>query len=433
MRIIFSDNSEMGWYRYQEFTKNLKLAESEMIHRKMKASLFSVVVAFLLNSVSAFALPADTAVYLPEGYRSDSQWPLVVLLHGSGATGDMQDLHLGISARVSKKGMILAVPEARPTAGSGITSNQQMLTLLEQLKTAYSVDPSRIYLIGHSMGGYQSLSFACDHGDKIAGMVISAAVGVCRNSTHPVNMLLATGTSDLSETNVEATLASWRRVNGCNGSPEITDGLDLHWEISGGETKKSLWTGCTDGSKIASLRSSNGRHVPIFKGSFADQALDFLLGTTSESVEFLETTACTAENDDAGNYTTSTTQSDASSTVLTINQYSDSACRNLLASVAFSGPGNQGQQSVSSLKFESVTLTPVAATIVTELNGQAPTVRPLCGQTWQTNVAANLSGRSGATRQSCVGSVGSISGPAAFVKKLVLSYMFSPPLPGARY
>ena len=405
-----------------------------MSHRKMYASLFSGFVALLLNSVSAFALPADTAVYLPDGYRSDSQWPLVVLLHGSGATGDMQDLHLGISARVSKKGMILAVPEARPTAGSGITSNEQMLTLLEQLKTAYSVDPSRIYLIGHSMGGYQSLSFACDHGDKIAGMVISAAVGVCRNSTNPVNMLLATGTADLSEANVEATLNSWRRVNGCTGTPEITEGHDLHWEISGGETKKSEWSGCTDGAKIVSLRSQNGRHVPIFKTSFADQALDFLLGTTTEDTQTLDSTACTAENDDAGNYTTSTTTTDAAATVLTINQYSDAACSNLLATVTFSGPGNQGQgQAISSLKFDNVSLTPVAATVVTELNGQAPTIRPLCGQNWQSNVSASLSGRSGATRQSCIGSVGGISGPAAFVKKLVLSYMFSPPLPGARY
>jgi polyhydroxybutyrate depolymerase len=404
-----------------------------MIHRKMKASLFSGIAALLLNSVSAFALPPDTAVYLPEGYRSDSQWPLVVLLHGSGATGDMQDLHLGIGARVSKKGMILAVPEARPAAGSGITSNQQMLTLLGQLKTAYSVDPSRIYLIGHSMGGYQSLRFACEHGDQIAGMVISSAVGVCRNSTNPVSILLATGAADLSEANVEMTLASWQRVNGCSGNPNITEGHDLHWEITGGETKRSEWSDCADGSKIVSLRSQNGRHVPIFKASFADQALDFLLGTTTEDKEDLDSTVCTAENDDAGNYTTSTTQFETASTILTINQYSDAACRNLLASVAFSGPGNQSQQPTTSLKFDTVALTPIAITVVNELNGQAPTIRPFCGQNWQSNIAASLSGRSGVTRQSCVVSVGGISGPAAFVKKLVLSYMFSPPLPGARY
>ncbi len=402
-----------------------------MSHRKMNAFMLSGIVALLLNSVCAFAEVSDTAVYLPDQYSSDSRWPLVILLHGSGATGDMQDLHLGISARVSKKGMILAVPEARPTAGSGITSNEQMLALLEQLKTTYSVDPSRIYLIGHSMGGYQSLSFACDHGDKIAGMVISAAVGVCRNGINPVNILLTTGTADISDAKVESTLTSWRRVNGCTGSPEVTDGHDLHWEISGGETRKSAWSGCTDNAKIVSFRSQLGRHVPIFKASFANQALDFLLGTTTDASS---SGTCHAENDDKGIYTTSATATDTVSTVLTINQYSDASCTSLLATVAFSGPGNQGQgQTVSSLKFDSVALTPVATEVVSELNGQAPTNRPLCGQTWQSNVAANLSGRNGATRQSCVGSVGSISGPAAFVKKLVLSYMFSPPLSGARF
>jgi polyhydroxybutyrate depolymerase len=404
-----------------------------MSHRKMSAFMFSGIVSLVLNSVTAFAGASDTAVYLPDSYRSDSQWPLVVLLHGSGATGDMQDLHLGISARVSKKGMILAVPEARPTAGSGITSNEEMLALLDDLKTNYSIDPTRIYLIGHSMGGYQSLSFACDHGDKIAGMVISAAVGVCRTSKTPVNLLLATGNADLSDANVEATLSSWRRVNGCNGAPVISEGHDLHWEISGGETKKSEWSGCSADTKIVSLRSQLGRHVPIFKAAFADQALDFLLGTATEESSSTSTD-CIAENDDSGNYTTSVTQSNAAATTLTINQFSDASCNNLLATVTFTGPANQGQaQAVSSLKFESVALTPVSADIVNELNGQAPTVRPLCGQTWQSNVSASLSGRSGATRQSCIASVGGISGPAAFVKKLVLSYMFSPPLPAARY
>jgi len=399
---------------------------SEMSHRKMRCFMLSAIVGLLFKSPFAFAL--DTAVHLPDQYRSDSQWPLVILLHGSGASGDMQDLHLGISSRVSKKGMILAVPEARSTAGSGITSNEQMIALIEKLKSDFSVDPSRIYLIGHSMGGYQSLRFACEHGDKIAGMVISAASGVCLTSSFPVNFLLATGDADISDTNVELSLASWRRVNGCHGEPKVSVGLDLHWEIHGDETKRLEWSDCSDGSKIVSLRSQFGRHVPIFKAAFADQALDFLLGTSTVETKS-SSSSCIAENDDKNNYTSSFTHFSSSTTVLTINQYSDASCRNLLATVRFSGPGNQKQnQPVFSLKFDSVALTPVSTEIVNELNQRLPAGRSFCGQSWRSNVQATFSGLSGVTRQSCIGSIGGISGSAALVKKLVLSYMFSPPV-----
>lgn len=401
-----------------------------MICTFLSRSFCSLVLSLAcFVSVAGFAAELETAVYLPKQYNTDVQWPVVILLHGSGATGDMQDLHLGIGERVSKKGIILVVPEARAAAVSGarMNSSTALIQLIAQIARDYSVDRQRVYLIGHSMGGYQSLQFACDHGDLIAGMVISAASGVCSNGVAPVKMLIATGDADVSDQAIDSTLEGWRLNNNCNTSAVVTPGLDLHWEIAGAETTKSRWNDCAAGASIVSLRSHNGRHVPIFKGEFADQALDFLLGA-GEAFGVIRT-GCVPEGDDRNRFVTSELQRTTVQTALTVNEYADPRCTDLRATVVYTGPGGQGNgQPVFGIKFEQVTLTPRSADIVTALNGNG-TLRPLCNQNWQQNLPVTVAGRNSAGRQSCVTTTGNISDSASFAKRLVLSYVFSPPLP----
>lgn len=386
-----------------------------------------LLTASFFVSAYASATESETAVYLPKQYNTDVQWPVVILLHGSGATGDMQDLHLGIGARVSKKGFILVVPEARPTAGAGMNSANALIQLIDQTARDYSVDRQRVFLIGHSMGGYQSLQFACDHGDLIAGMVISAASGACPNGVAPVKMLIATGDADISDQAINTTLEGWRQNNDCSATGEVTPGLDLHWEIAGAETTKSKWSDCRTGASIVSLRSHNGRHVPIFKGEFADQALDFLLGAST--VYGAVRTGCVPEGDDRNRFVSGDLQSTNNRTLLTVNEYADSRCTDLRATVEFSGPGAQGNgQAVYGLKFDQVSLIPKSADIVEALNGSAG-LRPLCNQTWRHNTPGVIVGRNSAGRQSCVTTTGNVSDVASFVKRLVLTYVFSPPVP----
>lgn len=396
----------------------------------MSACLFSApAVAADVESIISEA--GETAIYVPDQYTRDRRWPLVILLHGAGATGDMQDLHLGISERVSAKGMILAVPEAR-VAGSGSASDF-LLNLIANMKQQYQIDDQRVFLIGHSMGGYQSLRFACEHGDMIGGMVISAAAGTCASGNGSVRLLLATGDADVSDGNVDATVASWRRVNRCTEAYASTNGYDLHWDIAGAESTLTTWSDCASGDAVSSMRSRFGRHIPIFKGEFADSALDFLLNGSVRQPSPVRP-ACLAEGDDRGRYVKHTVSTSGQRSDLAVQQFADSRCTQLLSTVVFSGPSAQvtagrSVETVYPLRFETVTATAHDEAVAQDLSNAQVQEASLCNLAWEQGVGYALSGRDAASRRSCLTSVGNISGPASFIKKLVLSYLFSPALP----
>src|SRR4051794_29474059 len=50
-------------------------------------------------------------LYLPDDYRSKEKWPLVMLLHGSSATGTLQNIFFGLSGHVDARGFMLLLPE----------------------------------------------------------------------------------------------------------------------------------------------------------------------------------------------------------------------------------------------------------------------------------------------------------------------------------
>ena len=45
-----------------------------------------------------------------------------------------------------------------------------ILSLIDGVKKKLSVDPNRIYLVGHSNGGFMTHKFACDHSDVVAAI-----------------------------------------------------------------------------------------------------------------------------------------------------------------------------------------------------------------------------------------------------------------------
>jgi polyhydroxybutyrate depolymerase len=389
--------------------------------------LLAVTAEGALFSSRGSAAPQDTAVYLPHDYSRDRAWPLVILLHGSQATGDMQDLHLGLSERVTRKGVILAVPE-KTTAGDGMTSTDQLDALIASLKRSYSIDAARTFLIGHSMGGYQALAFACARPGVVAGVVASAAVDPCEDGTAPTRLLLATGDADLSDRLVDATTASWREINGCRDAPSRVNGLDLQWDVAGAESSATRWTGCADDASIVSLRSRFGRHVPIFRGAMADAMLEFLLHGDLDLTPFL-TGNCVAEGDDRGRYLASDTEVTSARTTVAVREYADAACSDLKATVTFSGPGGQASAGeVAPLAFETVQLEPASASVVDALNGSARG-GAFCGTSWRAGTALSLSGRDDARRLACMRTMGEVTGTDSLVKRLVLSYLFAPALP----
>ena len=114
-------------------------------------------------------------VFIPSAYDANKPTPLVITLHGMGGDeSSMFDGYGGTGAlknEAEKHGFILASPKGRETASMYRGSAEKdVLDVLAEVERDYKVDPKRVYMMGHSMGGYGTWSIAMAHPEKFAAL-----------------------------------------------------------------------------------------------------------------------------------------------------------------------------------------------------------------------------------------------------------------------
>lgn len=100
--------------------------------------------------------------------------PLILLLHGSGRDGEiMASLWKDLAGR---EGFIVAAPNAWNSAGwdSSKDTPEFFPAIVDQIKSRHAVDPSRIYLFGHSAGAAYALFLAVIDSNVFAATAIHA-------------------------------------------------------------------------------------------------------------------------------------------------------------------------------------------------------------------------------------------------------------------
>jgi pimeloyl-ACP methyl ester carboxylesterase len=106
-------------------------------------------------------------LYVPEDYDAGHPWPLIVDLHGAGGTCGSPDYPLPHRPRT----YLYARPDARTLSNYNNLGEKDVLDVIAQVRKLYSVDPSRIYLQGTSMGGGGAWSISCRDPDLFAAVV----------------------------------------------------------------------------------------------------------------------------------------------------------------------------------------------------------------------------------------------------------------------
>jgi predicted peptidase len=113
--------------------------------------------------------------------NASREYPLVVYLHGSSGAGNISYLwYLGygeadLRARAFQTAhpCFVLVPQT-----SGSWDDKALIALIEGFRKGHRIDPSRLYLIGYSMGGSESFSLAnayYDHDKTLFAGIIRLA------------------------------------------------------------------------------------------------------------------------------------------------------------------------------------------------------------------------------------------------------------------
>ncbi|MBN1475651.1 prolyl oligopeptidase family serine peptidase [Candidatus Sumerlaeota bacterium] len=115
-------------------------------------------------------------LYIPESHDPDGEpLPLVILLHGLGATWETYWNYLPVEEWAEEESFVVATPHGRGDwyyVGPGETD---VLEVIEEVQRLCHVDPDRIYLIGHSMGGWGVWQLGVSHPDLFAAIIPTAS------------------------------------------------------------------------------------------------------------------------------------------------------------------------------------------------------------------------------------------------------------------
>jgi predicted esterase len=113
-------------------------------------------------------------IYVPASYDGSKAFPLVIALHGMGGDEDsyFEAYAKGaIKTEAEKRGYILACPKGRqPASMYRGPAETDVLDVIAEVQRSYRVDGNRIYLTGHSMGGFGTWYVAINHPDIFAAI-----------------------------------------------------------------------------------------------------------------------------------------------------------------------------------------------------------------------------------------------------------------------
>lgn len=243
-------------------------------------------------------------VLTPKGYDGTTPLPLVVMLHGYGATGRLQDMFFPISSQLDAKQFLYALPngtvdrfgkrfwnatEACCNLGQlGVDDVAFVRALVEDVKARYPVKPGHVFLVGHSNGAFMSLRLACEASDVVAG-VVAVAGSTFEDAQRcgaglPVPILLVHGDKD-SSVPIEGrpgiypgaleTGRRFARRNGCTGAWTTGARLDLLGAPEP-ESQQSIVEGCSPQASVELWTHEGTGHLPLYDGRWTSQIIDWL-------------------------------------------------------------------------------------------------------------------------------------------------------------
>ena len=252
-------------------------------------------------------------VRTPAGYDCNAMaWPLLVLLHDYGSSGDKDETYFNIAPLADQLGFLYAHPDGTKDSsgnqfwnatdaccnagGSMVDDSTYLHALLGEIHAQFNSDLHRVYVFGYGNGGFMAYRLACDHATDVAAVADFGGATWADSSKCPARAPVAAleihGTNDATfaydgGTNLGAaypsalgTIDEWAALQHCpDGGGAAGAGLDLLNDDAGTDTTVLQWPKCGLAAVSMNLWSiQGGTHTPALTGSsFTQTVVNFLL------------------------------------------------------------------------------------------------------------------------------------------------------------
>ena len=240
-----------------------------------------------LDRPKTFGGDRPAILQTPAMFDDSKTYPLVMVLHGYGANGFVQEAYFNL-------GVLAPANEAYVIAPDGLTDSMgeqfwnadpdccdfdhtnpddsgYLAGLIADISAAWPVD--RVMIVGHSNGGYMAYRMACDHADVIGNIVVLAGDAASDPTTcvpvQPVEVLHLHGDQDTEvpyATTAMRSVLQWAQHDGCTSTFTPGGSYDLDASLPGAETTAQI-AGCPTGIDVELWTIAGGTHVPNITGA----------------------------------------------------------------------------------------------------------------------------------------------------------------------
>jgi polyhydroxybutyrate depolymerase len=252
----------------------------------------------------------SATVRTPTGYDcASTTWPLVILLHDYGSSGDEAEAYFQIAAQADSLGFLYVHPDGTTDSqgnefwnatdaccnvdDSAVSDSSYLDTLIVSTVIQYNADESRVFVFGYGNGGFMAYRLACDHASDVTavadfGGATWDSASEC-SAKAPISALEIHGTNDATflyggGTNLGApypsapdTIGDWVGLRHCEADAGAEGaGLELLDDEAGTDTAVVQWP-CVLGREMALWTIQGGTHEPSLAPSFTPAVLGFLL------------------------------------------------------------------------------------------------------------------------------------------------------------
>ena len=250
-----------------------------MTQRNLTLTLFLLLASFQygasqIDSIFDQGTYRMYILHLPAGYNENTDYPVVINMHGLGSSAIEQYLYSQFHLEADEKGFIVVYPDAINNNWDifGSTDINFLTHLVDTIRSRYSTTDC-LFSMGMSQGGFMSYKLTCEFPYEISGIasvtgnMITPWQSSCAG-TDPTPVMQFHGTADavvpyngtFGIPPIEETMTWWANENDCNAAPSFTAIPDTD-PNDGSTAEEYLYGDCDEESNVVFYKIINGSHT----------------------------------------------------------------------------------------------------------------------------------------------------------------------------